>query len=483
MHSPPCRFLIVVFDSLRPDRLSANQTPNLYEFCRNGVVFSKSRAVFPTLTRVNKVSLVTGTTPSNHGVLFNMFYDPAVFQDRIVDIGDMDDVLAADAGGHRLITAPTLGEILARSGRKLAAVHTGMPGAPWLVNYRGAQLGHCHFSIHGPQFSTPVDLATEVVDRLGAIPASRHPNRPRLDYAVNAFQEIIYPRAKPDVAVLWLNEPDHTSHHYPAGSDVMAAALQDIDDVFGRILAWWAAKGRRDGVQIIAMSDHGCIPGHTRLDINGLLNQAGFPAGRDPSAEGEIVSLPGSVGAIYLRGTRNRLLPDIVGWMQNQEWCGHLFTDGPAGVEGRIPGTFSHSLAGIAHRRAPDLVYTLRSRTDGSGCYYDSGKPVDTGQHGGLNPLEIHNVLAFGGEAFAGAHRSSAPVGIVDIAPTVLDLMGLAIPPSMTGRALREAYAAAPQDSAPVREQIYETGTGNYTQRVRICEQGSHRYIDGGWLD
>ena len=109
MHSPPCRFLIVVFDSLRPDSLSANQTPNLYEFCRGGAVFSKSRAVFPTLTRVNKVSLVTGATPSNHGVLFNMFYDPAVFQDRIVDIGDMDDVLAADAGGHRLITAPTLG--------------------------------------------------------------------------------------------------------------------------------------------------------------------------------------------------------------------------------------------------------------------------------------------------------------------------------------------------------------------------------------
>ena len=53
----------------------------------------------------------------------------------------------------------------------------------------------------------------------------------------------------------------------------------------------------------------------------------------------------------------------------------------------------------------------------------------------------------------------------------------------MTGRALRDAYAAAPQDSAPVREQIYETGTGNYTRRVRIYEQGSHRYIDGGWLD
>jgi len=68
MRSPPCRFLIVVFDSLRPDSLSANQTPNLYEFCRGGAVFSKSRAVFPTLTRVNKVSLVTGV-PVLFGVL------------------------------------------------------------------------------------------------------------------------------------------------------------------------------------------------------------------------------------------------------------------------------------------------------------------------------------------------------------------------------------------------------------------------------
>jgi len=61
--------------------------------------------------------------------------------------------------------------------------------------------------------------------------------------------------------------------------------------------------------------------------------------------------------------------------------------------------------------------------------------------------------------------------------------MGLTIPPSMTGRALREAYAAASQGSVQFREQTYETGAGNYTQRLRIYEQGYHRYIDGGWLD
>jgi hypothetical protein len=483
MHSPPCRFLVVVFDSLRPDSLSANQTPNLYEFCRCGAVFSKSRAVFPTLTRVNKVSLVTGATPSNHGVLFNMFYDPAVFQDRIVDIGDMDVVLAADAGGRRLITAPTLGEILARSGRKLAVVHTGMPGAPWLVNYRGAQLGHCHFSIHGPQFSTPVDLATEVVERLGAVPASGHPNLPRLDYAVRAFLEVVYPRSEPDVAILWLNEPDHTSHHSPAGSDLMAQTLRGIDALFGRILAWWRAAGRRDGVQLVAMSDHGCIPGHTRLDINGLLNRAGFPADRDPSAEGGIVSLPGSVGAVYLQEPRKHLLPDLVGWMQRQEWCGHLFTRGPGPAEGHIPGTFCHALAGTDHRRAPDLVYTLKSRTDGNGGYYDSGKPIDTGQHGGLNPLELHNLIAFGGEAFTGEYRSLAPAGIADVAPTVLDLMGLPRPPSMTGRPLREAYAGGPHPLEPDRVQVYATGAAGYRQSLRVREQGSSRYVDAGWID
>ncbi len=477
------RFLIVVFDSLRPDRVSPAATPHLDAFCRGGALFPESHAVFPTLTRVNKVSLVTGAAPSNHGILFNMFFDPAIFQDRIVDIGEMSDVLAADAGGNRLVTAPTLGEILAQSGRKLAVAHTGMPGAPWLVNYRGAQLGHCHFSIHGPQFSTPAGLAREIVDRLGAIPAAQHPNLPRLAYAVSAFLEVVYPRSEPDVAILWLNEPDHTSHHSPAGTDLMEQTLRGIDDLFGRILAWWSAVGRRDGVQLVAMSDHGCIPGHTRLDVNGLLNRAGFPAGRDPSAEGGIVSLPGSVGAVYLQGPRKLLLPDLVGWMQRQEWCGHLFTGGPGPADGGIPGTFSHALAGTDHRRAPDLIYTLRSRTGDDGCYFDSGKPIDTGQHGGLNPLEIRNLMAFGGEAFAGEYRSPAPSGIADVAPTVLDLMGLPRPPSMTGRPLREAYAGGLHPPEPNRVQVIATGAAGYRQSLRIREQGSSRYVDAGWID
>lgn len=478
-----CRFLIVVFDSLRPDGISARQTPNLFEFCRNGAVFSNSHAVFPTLTRVNKVSLATGAAPANHGILFNAFYDPLIFTDRIVEIKDMDVVLAADTDENRLITAHTLGEILSRSGRKLAVVHTGQPGAPWLLNYRGEKLGHCHFSIHGPKFSTPVDLATEIVDRLGAIPESQYPDLPRIAYAISAFTEIIYPRTEPDIAVLWLDEPDHTSHQYGSGSPVIADAVRGLDALFGHILAWWADTGRRDGVQVIAMSDHGGIPGHTRLDINGLLNQAGFPASRTPTGEGGIISLPGSVGAIYLEESRKQMLPEIVDWMQKQEWCGHLFTDDSRGMDGRPSGTFSHTLAGMAHRRAPDLVYTLRSRIDEDCCFYDSDKPVGSAQHGGLNPLELRNLLVFGGEAFAGPYRSSAPAGIVDIAPTMLDLMGLSIPPSMTGRALREAYASLPQEAVQFSEHIHETGAGDYLQRLRIYEQGPHRYIGAGWFD
>jgi len=476
------RFLIVVFDSLRPDCISASQTPNLYGFCQRGAVFSESRAVFPTLTRVNKVSLVTGTVPASHGILFNAFYDPHVFEDRIVDIGDMDIVLAADAEDNRLITATTLGEILFRCGRKLAVVHTGKTGAPWLLNYRGAKLGHCHFSIHGPDFSTPFDLAMEIVDRLGGIPESGHPNLPRLAYAVTAFLEVIYPRIEPDVTILWLNEPDHASHDHAVGSNAIEVAIRGIDALFGRILAWWASKGQRDGVQIIAMSDHGYISGHTRLDINGLLNHAGFPASKIPSGDEPMVSLPGSVGSIHLEGSRKDLLPNIVDWMQHQDWCGHLFTDGPQGTGGRIPGTFAHALVGTAHRRAPDLIYTLKSRPGGDGCFYDSAKLVGSAQHGGLNPLELRNLLVFGGSAFAEAFRSSAPVGIVDIAPTMLDLMGLTRPTSMTGRPLREAYAASPRKVAQVREHLYKASKGDYTQGLRIYEQGPRRYIGGGWL-
>src|SRR3954466_16085560 len=49
--------LVFVWDGLRPDSITAADTPNLYRLRAEGVTFAHSHAVFPTVTRVNAASL------------------------------------------------------------------------------------------------------------------------------------------------------------------------------------------------------------------------------------------------------------------------------------------------------------------------------------------------------------------------------------------------------------------------------------------
>ena len=57
------RVLVVVFDGLQSAQITPDLMPNLAEFARTGVTFANHHPVFPTVTRVNASSLVTGCTP------------------------------------------------------------------------------------------------------------------------------------------------------------------------------------------------------------------------------------------------------------------------------------------------------------------------------------------------------------------------------------------------------------------------------------
>ena len=70
--------LIIVFDGLRPDQVTAENCPNLYGLARRGVEFINHHATFPTLTRVNVASLFTGCHPGRHGITTNYMYLPDV---------------------------------------------------------------------------------------------------------------------------------------------------------------------------------------------------------------------------------------------------------------------------------------------------------------------------------------------------------------------------------------------------------------------
>ena len=76
--------LILCIDGLDPAYLEAARTPHLDHLGRSGAR-SLARAVIPTVTNVNCVSLLTGSFPDTHGITSNYHYDPQTGEETFME--------------------------------------------------------------------------------------------------------------------------------------------------------------------------------------------------------------------------------------------------------------------------------------------------------------------------------------------------------------------------------------------------------------
>ncbi|HLJ44113.1 MAG TPA: alkaline phosphatase family protein, partial [Candidatus Binataceae bacterium] len=62
-------FVLMVWDGLRPDFVTAERTPNLFEMANEGVRFARHHAVYPTITMVDAATIATGEPPGGTTIL------------------------------------------------------------------------------------------------------------------------------------------------------------------------------------------------------------------------------------------------------------------------------------------------------------------------------------------------------------------------------------------------------------------------------
>ncbi len=488
------RVLIVAFDALRPDMVTPELMPNLTAFAAEGSHFVESRATFPTETRVNQAALVTGCYPSRHGIVGNKFLDPLAAPDRLFNTGDETALREGDRRlGGKLIDVPVLGEILANAGRSLAVVSAGTPGGGRMLHHKAERLGGLRLALHRPDAAVPRDRVQALFERIGPIPPLEQPANSWITYVTDAYLDFIEPRLAPDVTILWLCEPDSSYHSLGIGTPPNLAALRHADAMFGRLMAWRAGSPQGQRLQVITLSDHGqlTVTG-AAVDLADGLRRAGFSVGptlaAGPGERVDVVIALDSAGGLYVRDSDPGLIAAIVAWLQAQPWCGLIFTrDG----QGHVEGTLTHRQAGIDHPRAADIGLVLKSEDDANDqgragrSRHDSHYPEGGGIHGGLHRLELHNWLAAGGDAFRQGFRSETRAGIIDILPTLLEVLGQAVPDRVQGRVLREALSAHGGLAAPRARHEVCTATARDSRRTALAVTwvGETRYLDRGWVE
>lgn len=479
------KVIVCVFDGLRPDFVTPEQMPNLSRFAGQSTWFREARSVFPSMTRVATTSIATGAPPRVHGVMGNAFLFPEVTREHVLDTSRADDIALAEAKtGGRFVEAESFGDVLAKAGKRLAVVHTGSAGSAYLINPRVKANGHWTFSIFGRDHTQTPEAVDEVVARFGPLPPRNLPRFEEIDYAEQVLREHVLEVMRPDVSLVWFNEPDTSFHYRFLGSPETLSVLRHVDAAFGRILDWVAAQPDAERYAVIAASDHGQISSSDALDLAGLLGAQGHAGRRaaERTLEGASFAMTGgNMGEIRILEGGSAKRDAIAAWLREQDLLGMLFSRARNEVEGEVEGSFALPLVDLGHRRQPDLVYVLRSGNEadpygnpGLGLITKADVPVGGGMHGGLNRYELNTVLMVQAEGFAPGRIEQAPCGIIDITPTVLDLLGLAPAATMVGHSLATA------NGLELRPRSFEIGAGGFSQKLDIVDRGGARFVRQG---
>jgi predicted AlkP superfamily pyrophosphatase or phosphodiesterase len=499
--------LVFVVDGLRPDSITAEETPNLFRLRNEGVNFLNGHSVFPTVTRVNATAIGSGAYPERNGILGNRIYIPAVDPNHAFVNDDHRNLLRIEATGGSIVLVKGLGEILAERGKRLAVVSSGSTGAALLLNPqapKGVGVLVSGYWEPGVRVAFPPAVNAEVLRRFGAAPArggATAPDDAAVAWTEGVLRDYVLPELKPDVVINWLTEPDHIQHGIGAGSPQARASIRADDAEIGLVLKKLDALGLAGLTNIIVISDHGFSHSAYGVNLTGELIKAGLKA--HPDSDDVVIASSGQSLLLHVKNRDPARIHRITDFLKTQEWAGVLFTAARAGqatpVEGIEPGTFATELIHLAHaERGPDIVVTFPwssaasphgiPGTDTTEARATGPLTGTQGNHGSMSPWTVRNTFLAWGVDFKKGATIRTPVSNVDVTPTLLALLGLereASLPRFDGRAISEAFADGPdQEQVPMRTTTHVVATpdGKYRAAIQVSDVGSQRYIDKSWL-
>lgn len=484
---------IFVVDGLRPDSINPVDTPTIERLRSEGVDYVNSHSIFPTSTRVNAASLVTGTYPSRHGIVGNSMFVAGVNPVAPFDTGDFRQLIRLEDADRRVVTTPTLAEALQRSGRRLATLSSGTTGNGFLLN---PQARHgSGVAIHGlfdagKIAAYPGEISEAVVRRFGAPPPDPD-DIGQMEWTDTVLREYVLPELRPAVIIDWMGPLDAAQHDHGVSSPAAKQALAAIDRSLARSIAAMQALTPARRLDIVITSDHG-FAAHTRgVNVVEALVAAGLKA--STTSTDVIVASQGQSLLFYVPNRDARVVAKLVSFLQKQPWVDVVFTRGGRNGQGSVPGTLSLDVTQGSHpSRSPDVAASLEWTSDRNAYGAPGAQTINSGRtgplaggasgHGGLSPWVVRNTLVLWGSDFKSRARVEAPASLADLMPTTLKVLGVESERCDVGcgRVLDEALSASPDRRLAPAHRTVTTASGAYRAWLRISSIDGHDYVDEG---
>jgi hypothetical protein len=205
------RVLIISVDGLRPDAISAELTPHIWNLAQTGAYSWAAQTISPSLTLPSHTSMLTGVDFAQHGVWWN-----------------------DDGANQPPITTPSLFTYATEAGLRSLAVY----GKTKML-----------------QIAQP-EITTQSIFALGDVGVSMR------------FGQLLAEEEPFEVMVVHLPEVDGTGHATGWMSESYLAAVAQADTAVGTILQALADNGLRQTTTVILTADHGGLDtGHSDATI------------------------------------------------------------------------------------------------------------------------------------------------------------------------------------------------------------------------
>ncbi len=531
-------FVLMVWDGLRPDFVTAEWTPNLFAMENAGVRFARHHSVFPTITMVNAATLATGAPPGNTTILGDAVSLVPRLSAHQITVAPKDSwanqpvnlensVALAALNGPKffngaLLGAESIGQQVRRAGGYLAIIGKKGPAFTFDDSVTGdpaigGPIAAGNFIFVSDDLVAPPPLKSE----LAPVPP-RPPSESAIYGARDTyFAQIVTGRAlpaakaaalggRPALVVFWQHNPDVTQHHRGLGTQANLDALKVSDANLASIRDTIAKLGIADRTDLMVVSDHGFATIRALVPLAQLLVAKGIKQSATSDditvvANGGIDLIDLSRAAFPTLEARRAILQKITDFVESQPWSGPLFTrsvgeeraflGGPAesatkvaaradSGSGWIAGTFGLDSLGMIGRNnyfdAPDLVVSFRELPDAD-------------NRGLTGPGAPTYVIAEHGEQRGGTGNSSGPLVVPVKGVMYADAggwggfaTGLGMHAAAGARELQNFCAAAGPDFR--RHFVDQYPSGNLDLRTTIARvmdlaSGDEANSDGRPLD
>ncbi len=313
------RTIIMVWDGLRPDDVTATDTPNLYALRQAGTNFSDNHSTYPTFTMMNGSSFATGSFPRSSGFYGNTFWTPPQGTTNTIPVGlsaagtaqdYQDPVFTEDYQVLTTLNTYYSGQLLlvkslfaAAQGAGLVTATIGKSGAAYIqdlgqggyfLDENTVKPRSLVTELQAANIALPVNVTkdytgtnavtlaatngsptaragyvtfnTTAYDPAGTLTVAARdstdttqgaPEDAANKYMMSVFTQYILPIKKPMLSLIWFRTPDNVEHGYGPGTANVRAGLRSQDARLGELLAGLKANGLDKTTNVIVVSDHG----------------------------------------------------------------------------------------------------------------------------------------------------------------------------------------------------------------------------------